>query len=63
MIRLSKGVDGATTRVFETAIPQGTGFYVFHVNIPWASTEVMQLSSTVSDDVAVCTGKGRSVVV
>lgn len=62
-VRISKGADGATTRVFEQPIPAGAGSYTFPVHIPWTGTETMQLSSTTTDDVAVCVGKGYSVVV
>jgi hypothetical protein len=58
VIRLTIGADGATTRWFEYQVPAGTGFYTFYPGIVLTGTETIQASSTVSDDVVVCTING-----
>lgn len=59
-IRLSIGADGATTRMIEYPLPAGAGTWVVNPGIVLSGTETLQLSSTVSDDVVVCTGNGYS---
>lgn len=62
-IRLTIGADGATTRWFEQAIPQGVGTYTFPVNQKFTGTEICQASSTSTDDVAVVSLNGRKQLV
>ncbi len=57
-VRLSIGADGATTRVIEYVIPAGAGTYVVYPGISLTSTETLQLSSTATNNVVVCTGNG-----
>ncbi len=57
-IRLSIGADGAATRAIEYPLPAGAGTWVVYPGIVLTGTETLQLSSTVSDDVVVCTGNG-----
>ncbi len=57
-IRLSIGADAATTRVFEYPIPAGAGTWIFYPGYTVSGTETFQLSSTVTDDVAVVSGHG-----
>lgn len=62
-LRLSIGADGVTTRVLEAAIPAGVGFYPFHVCWPMVAAQVLQLSSTADDDVAVvCISGDRRII-
>lgn len=62
-IRLSIGADGATTRAIEYSLPAGAGTWVVYPDLVLTGTETLQLSSTVSDDVVVCTGSGDSELV
>lgn len=62
-VRLTIGADAATTRVIEYPIPAGAGTYIIYPGIILTGTETIQLSSTVTDDVVVCTGNGSSEVV
>lgn len=62
-IRLSIGADGAATRVIEYPIPAGAGTYVVYPGITLTGTETLQLSSTSTDDVVVCTGNGYTELV
>jgi hypothetical protein len=57
-IRLTIGADGATTRWFEYPVPAGVGSYTFYPGVVLSGTETIQASSTVSDDVVVCTING-----
>jgi hypothetical protein len=59
VIRLSMGVDGATTRVIEFQVPAGLGTYTLYPMFKITGTTVLQLSSVSADDVVVCTGSGR----
>lgn len=63
VIRVAVGTDGATTRVIEYSVPAGTGTYILYPNVVLSGTEVIQLSSTVTDDVAVVTINGSSELV
>lgn len=63
VIRLSIGVDGATTRVIEYPLDAGARTVVVYPNIILTGTETLQLSSTGTDDVVVCTGSGTSDLV
>lgn len=56
---LSVGVDGATTRVLRFSIPAGSYGNTFYPNLKITGTTVLQLSSTVTDDVAVTYASGR----
>lgn len=58
VIRCSIGTDGATTRVFEYSVPAGTQFLTFYPGWVITGTEVLQLSSVSTDDVAVVTING-----
>lgn len=62
-IRLSIGADGATTRAIEYPLPAGAGTWVVYPGLVLTGTETLQLSSTVSDDIVICTGNGNSEVV
>ncbi len=57
-IILSLGADGATTRVVQYPIPAGAGTYTFAPLLRITGTQILQLSSTVTDDIAVTTGNG-----
>lgn len=59
-IRLTIGADGAATRFFEYPLPQGTFSITLPLNWVLSGTEILQLSSTSSDDVVLCTGNGYS---
>lgn len=62
-IRLSVGTDGATTRAIDYTIPAGVGTYVVYPGIVLTGTTILQLSSTSTDDVVICTGNGREFAV
>lgn len=62
-IRLSIGADAAATRAIEYPLPAGGGTWVVYPGIVLTGTETLQLSSTGSDDVVVCTGNGNSELV
>lgn len=57
-IRLTIGLDGATTRWFEYPVPAGAGFYTFYPQLVLSGTETIQASSVSADDVVVCTING-----
>lgn len=57
-IRLTIGVDGATTRWFEYPVPAGAGTYIFYPMLVLSGTETIQASSVSADDVVVCTISG-----
>lgn len=57
-ILLSIGADGATTRVIVYPLDAGPITRVVNPNLVITGTEIVQLSSTASDDVAVITGNG-----
>ncbi len=58
---LSLGSDGATTRVVQYPIPAGVGTYVFYPLLRVTGTQILQLSSSTTDDVAVTSGNGYRV--
>lgn len=58
---LSLGSDGATTRVINYPIPAGGGTYVFYPLLRITGTQILQLSSSATDDVAVTSGNGYRV--
>lgn len=55
IIRLTIGVDGATTRWFEYSLSIGAQFVTVYPGVVLTGTETIQASSTVTDDVVVCT--------
>lgn len=63
VIRLAIGTDGATTRVIEYPLDAGARTVVVYPNIVITGTETLQLSSTATDDVVICTGSGTSDLV
>jgi len=62
-IILALGTDGATTRVIIYPLPAGPCTHVVYPGIRVTSTTILQLSSSSTDDVAVCTGNGYREVV
>jgi hypothetical protein len=58
VVRLSIGTDGLTTRVMEYRVPAGPQFITVYPGWNITGTSIVQLSSTVSDDVVVCYGSG-----
>lgn len=60
---LSVGVDGATTRVLRYPIPAGSYSNTFYPNLKITGTTVLQLSSTVTDDVCITYASGREEAV
>lgn len=58
---LSLGADGATTRVVNYPIPAGGGTYTFYPLLRITGTQILQLSSSVTDDIAVTSGNGYRV--
>lgn len=60
-ILISLGADGATTRVVQYPIPAGAGTYIFYPLLRVTGTQILQLSSSVTDDVAVTSGNGYRV--
>ncbi len=64
VVRLSVGTDvSVTTRVIEFPVPAGTGTYVIYPGITITGTTILQLSSTVSDDIVPTYGSGREIAV
>lgn len=57
-VQLTIGADAAGTRVIQYPIPAGAGTYIIYPGIVLTGTETIQASSTVSDDVVVCTING-----
>ncbi len=55
---LSLRTDGAATRVIEYPVPAGAGSYVAYPMLRITDDNILQLSSTVTDDVVVTTGNG-----
>lgn len=58
VIRISIGADAAATRIFEYSVPAGTQFLTFYPGFVLTGTEILQLSSVSTDDVAVVTING-----
>lgn len=57
------GTDGATTRVQRYSIPAGSYSNTFYPNIKLTGTTIIQLSSTVTDDVCITYASGREEAV
>jgi len=57
-IHLSISADSSTTRVLIFPVPAGPTTIIVYPNIVIQSTEILQLSSTNTDDVCVVTGNG-----
>jgi hypothetical protein len=58
-IRLTIGADAATTRIIEYSVPAGpVNVIIVYPRVVLNSAETVQLSSTVTDDVVVCTASG-----
>lgn len=57
-VLLSLLADDAATRVIAYPVPAGTGSYVVYPMLRLVDANVLQLSSTLTDDVVVTTGNG-----
>jgi hypothetical protein len=56
---LAIGTDGATTRVIVQSIPAGPSTIILHPNLKLVAAEVLQASSSATDDVLVVGIFGR----
>jgi hypothetical protein len=59
VVRITIGVDGATTRAVFIPVPAGENTVLFDARLVYEGTEVMQAASSVTDDVVVVTVVGR----
>lgn len=59
-VRVSVGADAAGTRSVEYPIPAGAGTYILNPGLTVTGTEIVQISSTADNNVAVITANGMT---